>query len=244
MREDISGWQVRLTDSLIKKNSRSGIWRNKTISDLLEIQAVQQPDKILVIDGEKKVTASQLYDMGRSLAFSLKSMGLSEGDVISFQLPNWYEVLVIDMAASFLGLVCNPIIPIYREAEVTYILKDAGTRVFFVPTEFRVFDYITMIENHRGELPNLDYIVTVRGNAEECVDWKDLTNIGESNSLNKSIIDPNSVKLIMYTSGTTGQPKGVLHSHNTIDTENQAFRKFLNLGSEDVILMPLSLIHI
>ena len=112
MREDISGWQVRLTESLIEKNSRSGILRNKTISDLLEVQVAQQPDKILVIDGHQKVTASQLYDMGRALAFSLKSMGLREGDVISFQLPNWYEALVIDMAASLLGLVCNPIIPI------------------------------------------------------------------------------------------------------------------------------------
>ena len=244
MREDISGWQVRLTESLIEKNSRSGIWRNKTISDLLEVQVAQQPDKILVIDGHQKVTASQLYDMGRALAFSLKSMGLREGDVISFQLPNWYEALVIDMAASLLGLVCNPIIPIYREAEVTYILKDAGTRVFFIPTEFRGFDYVSMIEGYRDELSSLDYIVTVRGTSKGYVDWKDLTNIGDSNSLDKSIVDPNSVKLIMYTSGTTGQPKGVLHSHNTIDTENQAFSKFLNLGAEDVILMPSPLTHI
>ena len=242
MRQDVSGWQTRLSDDLIAENTESGIWRNKTLADLLDAQLVRDPDRILIVDGDIRMRARDIHDQARALAGALQQRGLVAGDVISFQLPNWREAVVIDVAAAMLGLVCNPIIPIYRDAEVAYILKDAGTKIVFVPTEFRNFDYVAMIERHRGDLPNLEHIVTVRGGAPGCVPFEGL--LDESAPIDRPTVDPNAVKLIMYTSGTTGRPKGVLHSHNTIDTENQAFSKFLGLGPDDVILMPSPLTHI
>ncbi|NKB48635.1 MAG: AMP-binding protein [Alphaproteobacteria bacterium] len=242
MRQDVSGWQTRLSDALIAENAASGIWRNKTLADLLDAQVARDPNQILIVDGDTNVTASDLDAQARALAGALQARGLVAGDVISFQLPNWREAVVVDVAASMLGLVCNPIIPIYRDAEVAYILKDAGTKVVFIPTEFRNFDYVAMIERHRGDLPELAHIITVRGSAEGCITFDDLLNQGDA--VARAAVDPNAVKLIMYTSGTTGRPKGVLHSHNTIDTENQAFSGFLGLGADDVILMPSPLTHI
>ncbi len=242
MRQDVSGWQTRLSDALIAENAASGIWRNKTLADLLDAQVARDPNQILIVDGDTNVTASDLDAQARALVGALQARGLVAGDVISFQLPNWREAVVVDVAASMLGLVCNPIIPIYRDAEVAYILKDAGTKVVFIPTEFRNFDYVAMIERHRGDLPELAHIITVRGSAEGCITFDDLLNQGDA--VARAAVDPNAVKLIMYTSGTTGRPKGVLHSHNTIDTENQAFSGFLGLGADDVILMPSPLTHI
>ena len=242
MRQDVSGWQTRLSDELIAENTNSGIWRNKTLADLLDAQVARDPGQILIVDGDVRVSARDIHDQAGAVAGALQKRGLVAGDVISFQLPNWREAVVVDVAAAMLGLVCNPIIPIYRDAEVAYILKDAGTKIVFVPTEFRNFDYVAMIERHRADLPDLAHIVTVRGGAPGCVSYDAL--LEEGANFERPAVDPNAVKLIMYTSGTTGRPKGVLHSHNTIDTENQAFSKFLGLGPDDVILMPSPLTHI
>ena len=244
MREDVSGWQTRLSDALIAENTASGIWRNKTLADLLDAQLARDPDQTLIIQGDTKLSARDIDAQARALAAALQLRGLAAGDVISFQLPNWPEAVVVDVAAAMLGLVCNPIIPIYRDAEVAYILKDAGTKAVFIPTEFRNFDYGAMVERHRADLPDLDLVVTVRSTAPGCIAFGDLLAEGADEAFERPIVDPNAVKLIMYTSGTTGRPKGVLHSHNTIDTENQAFSRFLSLDHDDVILMPSPVTHI
>jgi acyl-coenzyme A synthetase/AMP-(fatty) acid ligase len=93
-------------------------------------------------------------------------------------------------------------------------------------------------------LPDLELVVTVRGEAGGCTPFEDLLNAAGPDAFTTGTTDPNAVKLIMYTSGTTGRPKGVLHSHNTIDTEIQAISRFLSLDENDVILMPSPVTHI
>jgi cyclohexanecarboxylate-CoA ligase len=244
MRDDVSGWKTRLTDALIVENTASGIWRNLTLADQLAEVVAKNPDKILLIEGPRCVTVAEIDRDARALASALQARGLVAGDVVSFELPNWPETVVIDLACAMLGLVCNPIIPIYRDTEVSYILRDAGTKAFFIPTTFRNFDYAEMVARHRAELPDLDLVVTVRGAADGTMTFEELLAEGDADGFARPAVDPNSVKLIMYTSGTTGRPKGVLHSHNTIDTEIQAISKFLALDDSDVILMPSPVSHI
>ena len=244
MREDVSGWKTRLTDELIAANAASGIWRGLTLADQLADVLARNPDKALLIEGENQLTVSQIDRQARALASALAARGLVPGDVVSFSLPNWPETVVIDLACAMLGLVCNPIIPIYRDAEVSYILRDAGSKVVFIPTTFRKFDYAGMIARHQADLPDLQHVITVRGTAEGTIAFADLLAEGAPETFVPRPVDPNAVKLIMYTSGTTGRPKGVLHSHNTIDTEIQAISKFLSLGEDDVILMPSPVSHI
>ncbi len=244
MREDVSGWKTRLTDDLIAANTASGIWRNLTLADQLAVLRAKNPDKVLLIEGEHRLTVAEVDRQARALASALGKRGLVRGDVVSFSLPNWPETVVIDLACAMLGLVCNPIIPIYRDAEVSYILRDAGSKMIFVPTTFRKFDYAEMIARHRAELPNLAHVITVRGAADGTTSFEDLLAEGDPTGLEPARVDPNAVKLIMYTSGTTGRPKGVLHSHNTIDTEVQAISEFLSLNESDVILMPSPVSHI
>lgn len=83
------------------------------------------------------------------LAGALAAKGLKRGDVVSFQLPNWYEAILVDIACAYGGFVCNPIVPIYRGAEVDFIIKDSGSRILFIPEHFRNFDYKAMVDELR-----------------------------------------------------------------------------------------------
>src|SRR5581483_11946099 len=88
------------------------------------------------------------------------------GDVVSFQLPNWVETMIINLAAGLSGIVVNPIVPIYRESEVRYILRDARAKVFLIPHHFRNFDYTAMAARLRGEVPSLEHLIVVRSDAQ------------------------------------------------------------------------------
>jgi acyl-CoA synthetase (AMP-forming)/AMP-acid ligase II len=244
MRQDISGWLTRLTDEDIARHTASGAWRNVTLTECAARMAQHAPGRAAVIDGASELTFAHLWTRARRLARALRAMGLKPGDVVSFQLPNWSEAMVLNVAACIAGLVVNPIVPIYREAEVRYILKDARAKAFFVPRTFRNFDYVGMAARLRPDLPELREVVVVRGEGEGCIAYDRLLEPSVEQSDHVARADPNAVKLVLYTSGTTGSPKGVLHSHNTIMSEIDAVIGFWGIHDRDVVLMPSPVTHI
>lgn len=244
MKTDVGGWTTRLTDEMIARFTASGAWRNRTVWNDAVDRLASDADRVAVIDGERVTTFRRLVEDGARLASALAARGLKAGDVISFQLPNWTETMVLNLAAAKLGLVCNPIVPIYRDAEVRHILRDARARLFFVPPSFRSFDYLAMARRLRGDLPDLSDVVVVRGQADDAVAFDDLLASGAAESGLDGSADPNAVKLLMYTSGTTGAAKGVLHSHNTIHSEIDAVIGFWRIRRDDVVLMPSPVTHI
>lgn len=242
MRRDVSGWTVRLDEDKIAQYRSDGTWRNHTIADVLDTLCNDRPAQTLVIDGMRVMTATSVRDDAQRLARALAGRGLRAGDVVSFQLPNWHEAILVELACSYGGYVCNPIVPIYRDAEVSFILADAASRVFFVAESFRGFDYAAMIGRLRPDLPNLQEVVFVRPLDQSLSSFDRF--LTESSEALPTRPDPNTVKLILYTSGTTSRAKGVLHTHNTIDTEIRNVIDWLRLDVADIILMPSTLGHI
>jgi len=244
MRTDISGWVTRQTEVQIAHYTASGTWRNITLADCAMRMAQHAPERVAVVDGTHELTFGQVMEQARVLAAAFAARGLQPGDVVSFQLPNWSEAMVLNVAACLAGLVVNPIVPIYREAEVGYILRDARAKAFFVPHTFRSFDYAGMALRLQRELPALREIVVVRGEAGGCTPYDALLQSGAGQPEVAPRVDPNAVKLVLYTSGTTGNPKGVLHSHNTIMSEIDAVIGFWGIHDHDVVLMPSPVTHI
>lgn len=244
MRQDPGGWTTRISAQDIERYTRAGIWRNVTVWDAAVAQSRRAPERVAVIDGGRQLRFGEIVRQARRLAAALRARGLRAGDVISFQLPNWHETMTINLAAARLGLVCNPIVPIYREAELRHILRDARSRLYFVPAQFRSIDYVAMAQRLRADLPDLREVVVVRSQAPGCVSYDELIAAHVAPLDDAGEADPNHVKLVMYTSGTTGPAKGVLHSHNTIMAEIDAVREFWGITPDDVVLMPSPVTHI
>lgn len=243
MRGDPSGWQLRSDPDREAAWRWAGAWRDDTLASVAPAVVAAGPDRVLLIDGGQRVSASTLLTQARALAAALHARGLRPGHVVSFQLPNWHEAAVINLAATLLGLVVNPLVPIYRESELRFMLADCRSRVLFVPEQFRGFGHAALATRLQPELPDLQEIVVIRGVALGCTTWEELL-AAPALPAGMPGPDADAVKLVMYTSGTTGRPKGVLHSHNTIQAELRAVIAFGGIDADDVVFMPSPVTHV
>jgi len=223
------------------------LWRNTTLALEAWKKARTTPDRVaLFLEHEPDATYGALAMEARRLITALQDLGLVAGDVISFQLPNWREAAPIDVAAAALGLVVNPIVPIYRDKELRYILEDAGTRLLYIPDQYRSIDYVNMLTRLRADLPDLEYLVTVRAQRhyDGCLRYEDLVTAQPVDEQTLPPVDPDSPKCRLYTSGTTGFPKAVLHSHNTLSYVQETSARHADMKDGDVMLMPSPVTHI
>ena len=211
--------------------------------------AARQPGKVAIVShrvasGDKEiVTYGELAGRAERFAAALVELGVVPGEVVSFQLPNWWEVAALHLACVRIGAVANPIITILRRREVGFILGRARTRVGIVPGEFRGFDHAAMLAGLRPELPRLEHVFVCGDDFEPffCdTSWEEKHPGSELDRLRPSPGDPAQ---LMFTSGTTGEPKGVVHSHETMDVGLRAVSEPLGLGGDDVVLMFSPLGH-
>lgn len=212
-----------------------------TLAELAIAAARDTPDAIAFIDGDRQLGFAAVLDEARSLASALWNLGLRPGDVLSLQLPNWAETAVINLAAALGGYVCNPIVPIYREAELLAILGDCRSRVLFVPGVWRGFDHAAMAQRLAEHLPTLKTVVQVRSDGPQR--YEQLIAAGREQPVPLPPVSADAMKLIMYTSGTTGPAKGVLHSHRSLPISVLAAVGQWGLKRGDALLMPSPVTH-
>ena len=137
------------------------------------------------------------------------------GSVVSFMLPNWHEAAVIYLAATLAGMVVNPILPSLRDHDLRFILEDVETAMIFVPHQFGGHDYAAMLERVTAAMSPAPEVVVLRGEAGSHTPYPALLG-HQPDAAKLPALDPDAVRMVLYTSGTTGRPKGVLHSHNSI----------------------------
>ena len=242
MRSDPGGFATRWCDELAARYLSEGHWQASTLVDAARKALGADPDHVLLIEGERRLPRRDAWDQSLRLAAFFLSRGLKPGDVVSFQLPNWVESAVIALAARMTGLVINPVPPIYRESELAHILADCGAKLIFVPGTFRSQDHAAMLAGLRADLPDLRDVVVVRDGG--VLTWSDALALPPVDEAALPRIDPASVMMVMYTSGTTGKPKGVLHTHYSYDHRVRAMGEAWGIGPDDIVFMPSPVTHI
>lgn len=226
----------------VERYRAAGFWSEELIDGFVSALAADVATASLtaVVDGEQELTYAELEHRTSAVAGALHDMGVHKGDVVSWQLPNWWEAIPLHYAILRRGAVSNPIVPIYRRAEVEYILRQAETKVFFHPAMFRGFDYCQMAAEMAPQLPALVQTVVVRGEATGAP-FEDLLTSGVAPDVQRAATDP---AVLMYTSGTTSNPKGVVHPHVTLVRENRGCAESWGLTGADRIFMPSPLTHV
>ena len=229
-----------------------GLWPDRTLGSHLAEQAVRAPGALAVVDGETRLTYGQFADQVDRMAGALARAGIGRHDVVTVELPNWWEALVTVHAVLRAGAVVNPVVPIYRDREVGFVLRQAAPRLVVVPHRFRGFDYVEMLGRL---LPALDkppptaVVVRPEGVLPDGFVAFDrmLGDCPEDSAVRPSTADaahPDDISLLLYTSGTTAEAKGVLHSHRTLGYENQSIAELFHLGPEDTVFMASPVTHI
>jgi acyl-CoA synthetase (AMP-forming)/AMP-acid ligase II len=241
-RRTINGWSVRWSAERAADARSRGFWIDETVAEVARRRAEQEPDALLLVDGEVRLTASSLYRQASALAQAFLARGLKPGDTVSFMLPNWHEAAVIYLAATLTGLVAHPIVPALRDREVSFQLGDTGSRMIFVPASFRSFDYPAMLERVIPQLETPPEVVVLRGDAGSFTPLARL--LEREGDAPLPAVDPDSVKMVMYTSGTTGRPKGVLHTHNTLNALITQLHQHWRAGPGSSFFVPSPISHI
>ena len=226
-----------------------GDWRDTTLLDHFAGALAATPDKTAIVafrtDGaavETRLTYRELDARADIVARNLAARGIGAGDTVSFQLPNWWEFSVLHLACLRLGAVSNPLMTIFRARELGFMLKLAESKILVVPAKFRGFDHAAMAAELRGVLPDLRHVFTAGGAASGAEPFDALLAPGAP-ALPAHRLSPDAVIQLLYTSGATGEPKGVLHTSNTMLSNLVPFAERLGLGAADVIHMPSPMAH-
>ena len=230
---------TNLTDDLIRRYTQAGWWRNRLIIDYSDEAAASHPEKIAIIDSRGFCSFGELHDLSIRCACGFLKLGLGAGDVVSLQLPNWREWTIVHLAATRIGAITNPLVPMFRERELVYMLGLAETRLLVIPQSFRGFDHLTLARKLREQTPTLEHILVLDEAAPDVLSWDAFMAHPWETDIDAGVLDAmrpdaNAVTELIFTSGTTGDPKAVLHTHNTIVTPQLALAKVLGLTGDTV----------
>jgi acyl-CoA synthetase (AMP-forming)/AMP-acid ligase II len=242
-RRDPAGFDVRWNAALAARWRGTGYWEDTTLAELTERLAAEAGDRVMIIEGERSFTIAEIRDEARRLANALLARRLRPGAVISYQIPNWYEGSVINLAACMIGAVINPLVPIYRDNELSFMLDDVKARMVFVPRHFRNCDYAEMMLRVRKNLNHEIDVVVLRGEVEGGLGYSALIAEGAAEQPLPHV-DPDSIFVMMHTSGTTGRPKCVMHSHNSFLVQGRVHALEFRRSPHDVQIVASPISHI
>jgi acyl-CoA synthetase (AMP-forming)/AMP-acid ligase II len=203
--------------------------RAHTLWDLVARRAGLTPDRPVLLQEDRVLTFGELRTRAERVAAGLYGMGVRPGTVVAWQLPTRIETAVLSFALARLGAVQSPVIPFYRDREVGFALRESRAEFFAVPGVWRGHDHTEMAAR-----------LGAKGVFEAYDDLPD----GDPAVLPPPPAEGTSVRWIYWTSGTTSDPKGVLHTDRSLIAGGSCLAHALRLSQDDVGSMAFPYAHI
>ncbi|MBN9097512.1 MAG: AMP-binding protein [Pseudonocardia sp.] len=235
----------------------SGFWRDRSMLDDILDHVATTPQKAAIVTYRSGSTTPVTLTYGRlgtvvdRIARGLLELGIERGDVVSIQLPNGWEFAATTLAAMRIGAVVNPLVAIFRRRELEFMLARARSKVLIVPETFRGFSHAQLAAELRDVLPELrDAVVVGSGGPaalpEGLLEFDEffLQRDRPRQPLTELHRQPDEIATLMYTSGTTGEPKGTLHTANTLWSAGCPLFDSLGLVADDVCFMASTMGHL
>jgi len=210
------------------------------LRELVEQQAEKYKDRIFLYWEETTVSYKQLNELSNKVANSLYHLGIKKGDKISVYLPNMPEYVYLYLGIPKIGAVIGPVNALFKTREVKFVVEHSEAKVIVTIPQF-----MTVVNEIRNELPNLKHVIVIGESYENTLNYKDLMEKASPNSPpHVDINEKEDVAAILYTSGTTGFPKGVLQTHFNIRRNAEMIQEFLNAREDFRFMLILPLFHV
>ncbi|WP_428965920.1 3-phosphoshikimate 1-carboxyvinyltransferase [Micromonospora fluostatini] len=231
------------------------------LGDLVRRHARARPDQHAVIEAASPgrpggpLTWRELDRRADEAASLLLELGVGPGDVVAWQLPNWHEFVVLTLAATRIGAVCCPMMPFFREREVADLLRRSRARVFVVGDRFRGRDHVaeTTTVLAAPDPPGVAHVLVVGGTGAlpdtpagarwQRFDAATARQRPDPAALRAHRPAPDALAQLLFTSGTSGAPKGVLHRMDTLTRAAAMQARHLGLTAADRLYVPSPLAH-
>ncbi len=199
--------------------------------DLIDRRAAATPDLVLAVDEiGRSITFAEYRQRVLETAAGFASLGVAPGDVVSWILPTWIEATIVTGALDRLGATQNPMLNIYRDREVGFIAAQLHTKWFVVAPQWRGFDYEAMVRQFCENV-----VLVERG--------RPLPS-GDPAALPPPPEDYERIAWVMYTSGTTADPKGAMHRHSSVATMTQSMCRRLLITTADRSALAFPFAHL
>jgi fatty-acyl-CoA synthase len=224
-------------------------WEPLTIAQLLARTAARHGEREALIDGDRRLTWAETEAAARELAKALMAAGIERGDHVAVWMPNRIEWVLLWFAAAQVGAVVVAVNTRYRTEEVRYIVRQSDARLLIMVDEFVGIDYLaTLARLRREELPELRGVVVLGEAPEGTQPFGDFAAAGasvEDSLVDAAVADGRHVDptIIVYTSGTTGHPKGAVHSHLILRNEH-SISEAMEIGPESRVMNHMPFFHV
>jgi len=240
-------FQLRLVPPQLEKAyGDGGWWTEETLGAMVARQLARHPSAKVAVWSRARQwngTYSDIEAEARRLVTLLREMGVQPGEAVAFQLPNWREAVVSFAALALGGYKLVPIVHIYGRKEVAFILEQSGAAAYISPITHGHVDYAGIVAS--SVLASLRVHVLVNAPALPSepssvarVAWEDCATREPTRDLPR--VKADDIVMLAYTSGTTGDPKGVIHDHRTMLAELQHTVPYMNPGKPNLMGSPVT----
>jgi 2,3-dihydroxybenzoate-AMP ligase len=231
-----------------RRYREEGYWEGITLVEMLNRSASKQPDKLAVVDGQKRVTYRDLVETSDRLAVRLDALGLKPLDRVVFQLGNSVELVYALFALFRLGVIPIFALPAHRQSEIQHFVSFSGAKAYLIPDRLRSFDFRPMAESVRAACPTLRHVIVHGETLEGQVSLSAMLEAGASAEEVSALKarapeDPGEVALMLLSGGTTGLPKLIPRTHNDYVYNCKQSGKVMGFGDSSVYLAVLPMAH-